>query len=1368
MKKNKIQIQKKIGLTIFLCVLISIIGAQAYLADDILNYGKNESKTIESDKNSLHTNGALLSPPTRTSPLHRAHVDPGVSRMRFVEFTWLAVTGALTYRYEISENYDFYPSMSAGASGLYLSGKFYLGDGVYHWRIQTQNSDDEWGPFSSWWLFKVGIPVEDAPSLISPIHAEYITENSVQLQWSPVAFATKYWVLYSTYQDFRTYDSVHTSSTTHTLNNLQDDTYYWKVSGKHDFSICGPWSYAKAFTIDTISPDVPILTSPSHNADLKDNTPTLSWQAVSEMISTYEVCVYDSLTSKIPVWKKHIYYYTSISVSNPLSDGTYYWKVRAEDKAGNIGGWSQLRSFTIDTIAPKTFFELNGLMGNYDWYISEVSATLSALDGGSGVDSIFYSSDNVNWFTYVNPFNIPFEGEGTIYYKSIDKAGNYDITQTKLVKIDISDPKTSINLEGSIGSNGWYRSEVLVTLTASDIYSGIALTEYKIDGSSWTTYTGKVSISKEGETIFSFKSTDLAGNIEVSESKTIKIDTIRPEIPLLDNPADGSTININTPTLQWHVVSDALFYDIILSDTPNLMNTVMYTSTTNPFLTTIELPDGVYYWRVAASDAAGSSLGSEIWSFTIDTIPPTTPTLLSPSMDSVINDDTVIFQWTDIAAAVEYGIQVDINPDFSSPIIDTTLTNIRYSVSGLYDGDYYWRVNAKDDAGNWCSWSSFNMFTVDAILSIYIDDDEPGVDWSWAVNQWWCSGSGIKTDPYVIKDITINAEEFGSGIVIKNSDIYFVIENCDIHGSGSEDHDGGIYLYNTDNGMIINNNCSLNNNYGIYLDQSNDNTIKENIVSDNLNGIRLYMSSYNTILKNTIENNRFDTCFLDEGSNNIVSNNYAFDNTYGFGMYLSSYNSFTNNIAMEIGYNCYFLTDSSYNTFTNNTASGKDFFSDGFYISKYSNNNNFTGNKALNNALRGFFLSDHAYDNTFSENIVIGDGITNIGFWLQNVDNNLIFRNKITGTSVGIMIWDYSNVGGFNNIIWGNNFTGNELHAQDDGINNQWDNGTLGNYWNDYSGIDFNDDGIGDSPYIISGSAGSLDNYPIWDDGENTPIGEDVELDDPVSGISIKFSNITEGGTTSISISDTGNPPPSGFSVSGQYYDITTTASYSGVITIAIPYNVGNPILMHWSSEDQWEDITTWIDTVNNIIYGEVSSLSEFAVMELVETELIVDVLFPSWEAEIVGILTCGETLLANKIVQVNINGFFLGDASTDIDGHFSILWAPDISGTYTIEVIFKGDDLYLGSSDSITIKTELDWYEYSRNDKKGVEVIVFFDDDETWQYLGQEEYHAGTKVYDTYIRGDWNVDFARIVSSSERKNYYTEEGWYYVYTKLE
>jgi hypothetical protein len=46
-------------------------------------------------------------------------------------------------------------------------------------------------------------------------------------------------------------------------------------------------------------------------------------------------------------------------------------------------------------------------------------------------------------------------------------------------------------------------------------------------------------------------------------------------------------------------------------------------------------------------------------------------------------------------------------------------------------------------------------------------------------------------------------------------------------------------------------------------------------------------------------------------------------------------------------------------------------------------------------------------------------------------------------------------------------------------VNNSWDNGTRGNYWNNYTGSDENHDGIGDISYNITGSAGSKDNFPL-------------------------------------------------------------------------------------------------------------------------------------------------------------------------------------------------------------------------------------------------------------------------------------------------
>jgi hypothetical protein len=75
---------------------------------------------------------------------------------------------------------------------------------------------------------------------------------------------------------------------------------------------------------------------------------------------------------------------------------------------------------------------------------------------------------------------------------------------------------------------------------------------------------------------------------------------------------------------------------------------------------------------------------------------------------------------------------------------------------------------------------------------------------------------------------------------------------------------------------------------------------------------------------------------------------------------------------------------------------------------------------------------------------------------------------------------------------------------------------------------------------------------------------------------------------------------------SSQYYEITTTASVAGVITVCVNYDEGQLTLpentldvMHWSDGlSEWELITTAHDTETNTICGEVTSLSPFVLVE--------------------------------------------------------------------------------------------------------------------------------------------------------------------------
>jgi len=139
---------------------------------------------------------------------------------------------------------------------------------------------------------------------------------------------------------------------------------------------------------------------------------------------------------------------------------------------------------------------------------------------------------------------------------------------------------------------------------------------------------------------------------------------------------------------------------------------------------------------------------------------------------------------------------------------------------------------------------------------------------------------------------------------------------------------------------------------------------------------------------------------------------------------------------------------------------------------------------------------------------------TQAGIEFRNVSNSLITYNNCTNNNYGIYINSNFNVNitanliknnniygitlndTSNDLIFNNTFTNNYINAQDNGTNNQWNNGIIGNIWDDYIGIDRNDDGIGDSPYLISGTASSQDNFPILEDGDDIPI---ITINSPYS-----------------------------------------------------------------------------------------------------------------------------------------------------------------------------------------------------------------------------------------------------------------------------
>jgi PKD repeat protein len=87
----------------------------------------------------------------------------------------------------------------------------------------------------------------------------------------------------------------------------------------------------------------------------------------------------------------------------------------------------------------------------------------------------------------------------------------------------------------------------------------------------------------------------------------------------------------------------------------------------------------------------------------------------------------------------------------------------------------------------------------------------------------------------------------------------------------------------------------------------------------------------------------------------------------------------------------------------------------------------------------------------------------------------------IRENDIGIVITSNSN----HNHMFRNSFVGNTAHV---GVNtaNFWNDSSEGNYWDDYTGVDADHDGIGDTPYQINGTT-LVDMYPLMEPITDTP-----------------------------------------------------------------------------------------------------------------------------------------------------------------------------------------------------------------------------------------------------------------------------------------
>jgi len=172
-----------------------------------------------------------------------------------------------------------------------------------------------------------------------------------------------------------------------------------------------------------------------------------------------------------------------------------------------------------------------------------------------------------------------------------------------------------------------------------------------------------------------------------------------------------------------------------------------------------------------------------------------------------------------------------------------------------------------------------------------------------------------------------------------------------------------------------------------------------------------------------------------------------------------------------------YLSDSSYSTIVGNIMTNNFYgiFLDG------CNGTTISGNAITDNQ-HGIRLRSS------SGNIISGNTVSNSNWGIHLYiasKENIISGNTISDNNDGVYLASSCD----SNTIYQNNFINNTSQAYDAGIN-LWDDGypSGGNYWSDYNGTDLysgpyqnvtGSDGIGDTPYYITGTVNAQDEYPL-------------------------------------------------------------------------------------------------------------------------------------------------------------------------------------------------------------------------------------------------------------------------------------------------
>lgn len=588
----------------------------------------------------------------------------------------------IRYHYEIEEEsaddldtpFTFKVGQPAG-DGMYLTGSENqdLVDGPYWWKVGTSDEvepgddDFEWMEAGdeetpAFIVDTTGPDFNEPPVSTSHNEEQWSNSNSISFTWAPATdpaaggepgsgLAGYYYVVDSSFDTAPDDgdEALGDDAQDVTINNVTNGNDIWfHIAAVDELGNLGSSEHIGPFYIDTTRPSQPGQPSSDTGSPTSVTNPTISWEGSIDLnsgISRYIVEWSDNEEFSDAQSDFTVDDDPTFTVSPPLSEGVWYFKVKAVDNAGNESeDYSQVGLVVIDTSGPaleEETFESN----------PEVSVW-------SNIDEVI-----ITWSPAVDPDVDSEEGSGLQgYYYLWNNTSNSEPNSENHSGTTLGSEATSIHFE-DLGDNAAYYFH----LRAYD------------------------NLGQLGNTV---------------HIGPFRIDSTKPSKPGTPSAAGATQVNSNDVQITWNVSnfdisgadSPAYTIEYALED-EELDNPNTVTSDINSYDFS-DLDDGTWYFRVTAHDAAGNNSDpSDIGSVTVDT---QGPGIIAESISANASNTSVVITWDtteDANSLVRYGITDSYTESESN--LSSYVTNHNIEISGLLEcTTYFYMIESEDELEN--------------------------------------------------------------------------------------------------------------------------------------------------------------------------------------------------------------------------------------------------------------------------------------------------------------------------------------------------------------------------------------------------------------------------------------------------------------------------------------------------------------------------------------------------------------------------------------------------------------------------------------------------------------------------------------------